>query len=73
MGIYEITKVSRGGLPILRRQFVSRHLCTALADPLLWHTAILWRQYAEKEDATQMVPAVPGFFFSTIASKTSNV
>ena len=31
--------------PDLARQFVSRHLCTALAVPLLWHTEILWRQY----------------------------
>ena len=37
--------------PDLARQFVSRHLCTALAVPLLWHTEILWRQY--EEDAAQ--------------------
>ena len=44
--------------PDLARQFVSRHLCTALAVPLLWHTEILWRQYEEKEDAAQVVPAM---------------
>ena len=42
----------------LAEQLASRHLCAALAEPLLRHTEILWRQYAPKEDAAQVVPAI---------------
>ena len=36
-----LRSASCAGLPPdLARQFANRHLCTALADPLLWHTEI---------------------------------
>ena len=55
---------SAGQPPDLAEQLASRHLCAALAEPLLRHTEILWRQYAAKEDAAQVVPAPAiGIFF----------
>ena len=47
MGIYKSLK-SAGVPPDLARQFVSRHLCTALAVPLLWHTEIFFFFYRKQ-------------------------
>ena len=46
-----------GSLPILPSSWPAG-TCAALAEPLLRHTEILWRQYAAKEDAAQVVPAI---------------
>ena len=57
MGIYKVTKVSRGASRSSEAVCQQAPLhCSR--RPLLWHTEILWRQYEEKEDAAQVVPAM---------------